>query len=202
MEPLKLGADSLEATQLDIDRLLESKKDLIDSEIAKLTQEAVSSRNQDMKKAIKDAKSRKKPNLDNLKKKSHDSKKYKQKINKKVGRTIEEKVKGICKRQVGSIKWIDQTMVDWPDDDFRIFVGDLGNEVNDEHLARAFSKYSTFLKARVVRDKRTNKTKGFGFVSMGSGDDYMRAMKEMNGVYLGKRPLKLMKSKWKNRFKK
>lgn len=34
-------------------------------------------------------------------------------------------------------------------DDFRIFCGDLGNEVNDDILARAFSRYPSFLKAKV-----------------------------------------------------
>lgn len=42
----------------------------------------------------------------------------------------------------------------------RIFVGDLGNEVNDDVLQKSFQKFTTLLKAKVVRDKRTNKTKG------------------------------------------
>lgn len=66
-------------------------------------------------------------------------------------------------------------------DDFRIFCGDLGNEVTDECLARAFSKYPTFLKAKVVRDKRSNKTKRYGFVSFTDPTDFVRAMREMNG---------------------
>ena len=66
-------------------------------------------------------------------------------------------------------------------DDFRIFCGDLGNDVTDEILTRAFSKYSSFLKAKVVRDKRSNKTKGFGFVSFKDPADFIKAMKEMNG---------------------
>ena len=39
-------------------------------------------------------------------------------------------------------------------------MGDLGNEVNDEVLQKSFQKYTSFVKAKVVRDKRTNKTKG------------------------------------------
>ena len=54
----------------------------------------------------------------------------------------------------------DSSLLDWPENDFRIFVGDLGNETNDDVLTRAFNKYPTFNKARVVRDKRSNKTKG------------------------------------------
>lgn len=66
-------------------------------------------------------------------------------------------------------------------DDFRIFCGDLGNEVNDDILARAFSRFPSFLKAKVIRDKRTGKTKGYGFVSFKDPSDYVRAMREMNG---------------------
>ncbi len=53
--------------------------------------------------------------------------------------------------------------------------------MNDDILARAFSRYPSFLKAKVVRDKRTGKTKGFGFVSFKDPNDYVRAMREMNG---------------------
>ena len=48
-------------------------------------------------------------------------------------------------------------MEDWNEDDYRIFVGDLGNEVCDEHLAAAFQKYPSFLKAKVIRNKITAK---------------------------------------------
>ncbi|KAE9619052.1 putative RNA recognition motif domain-containing protein [Lupinus albus] len=51
----------------------------------------------------------------------------------------------------------------------------------------------------VVRDKRTGKTKGYGFVSFASPSDLAAALKEMNGKYVGNRPIKLRKSKWKER---
>ena len=66
-------------------------------------------------------------------------------------------------------------------DDFRMFCGDLGNEVTDEHLIRAFSKYPSFIKAKVVRDRRSNKTKGYGFASFRDPAEFTRAMREMNG---------------------
>ena len=67
------------------------------------------------------------------------------------------------------------------EDDFRLFCGDLGNEVNDESLSRAFQKYPSFQKAKVVRDKKNGKTKGYGFVSFKDADDFIKAMREMNG---------------------
>jgi len=52
---------------------------------------------------------------------------------------------------------------------------------------------------KVVRDRKTSKTKGYGFVSIQKPEDYMRAMKEMDGQYIGNRPVKLTRSKWKER---
>lgn len=53
--------------------------------------------------------------------------------------------------------------------------------MNDEVLAKAFYKYPSMQKARVIRDKRTSKTRGFGFVSFKDAHDFARALREMNG---------------------
>ncbi|XP_037739126.1 RNA-binding protein 42 [Chelonia mydas] len=110
----------------------------------------------------------------------------------------QEKLKRCIRTAAGSC-WEDSSLLEWDSDDFRIFCGDLGNEVNDDILARAFSRYPSFLKAKVIRDKRTGKTKGYGFVSFKDPNDYVRAMREMNGKYVGSRPIKLRKSMWKDR---
>lgn len=102
-------------------------------------------------------------------------------------------------RVSGGQTWEDPTLSEWEDGDFRLFCGDLGNDVTDELLTRIFSRYPSFTKARVVRDKRTNKTKGFGFISFKDPQDFIKASKEMNGRYVGSRPIKLRKSTWKNR---
>lgn len=102
-------------------------------------------------------------------------------------------------RQAGGIVWEDQSLMDWPEDDFRIFCGDLGNDVTDELLTRTFSKFPSFQRAKVIRDKRTNKTKGYGFVSFKEPADFIKAMKEFDGRYVGSRPIKLRKSTWKQR---
>ncbi len=99
-------------------------------------------------------------------------------------------------RKAAGQEWEDPTLEEWPDNDYRIFCGDLGNEVTDEVLANAFKKYSTFVKAKVVRDKKTLKSKGFGFVSILGQDDYIKAMREMDGKYVGNRPIKLKRSDW------
>lgn len=84
-------------------------------------------------------------------------------------------------RVAGGQVWEDSSLADWAEDDFRIFCGDLGNDVNDELLTRTFNKFPSFLKAKVIRDKRTGKSKGFGFVSFKEPADFIKAMKEMDG---------------------
>ncbi|XP_051263289.1 RNA-binding protein 42 isoform X2 [Dicentrarchus labrax] len=61
-----------------------------------------------------------------------------------------EKVKK-CIRTAAGTSWEDASLLEWDADDFRIFCGDLGNEVNDDILARAFSRYPSFLKAKVLQ---------------------------------------------------
>ncbi|WOK98536.1 RNA-binding protein 42 [Canna indica] len=110
----------------------------------------------------------------------------------------ETKKKAIPRKAAGQ-SWEDPTLSDWPENDFRLFCGDLGNEVNDDVLSKSFSRFPSFNMARVVRDKRTGKTKGYGFVSFSNPSDLAAAIKEMNGKYVGNRPIKLRKSTWKER---
>ena len=103
------------------------------------------------------------------------------------------------KRELGGRRWLDKTMADWPENDYRIFVGNIGHEVTEEHLVVVFRRFASFMRARVVRDPRTNRGKGYGFVSFGDPEDYIKAMKEIDGKYIGKKPVKLMRSDWKKR---
>ena len=102
-------------------------------------------------------------------------------------------------RKGAGIIWQDESLNEWPENDYRIFVGDLGNEVNDQVLANAFIKYQSFAKAKVIRNKITGKTKGYGFVSVTDVNDYIKIMREMNGKYVGNRPIRLKRSTWKDR---
>ncbi|CAH8460684.1 unnamed protein product [Heterobilharzia americana] len=83
-------------------------------------------------------------------------------------------------RAAAGATWEDPTLAEWDPSDFRLFCGDLGNEVTDDTLSRAFNRYSSFQKAKVVRDKRTGKSRGYGFVSFSDPMDFTRAMREMN----------------------
>lgn len=60
-----------------------------------------------------------------------------------------EKKKGGLLREAAGKRWRDLTLEEWPENDYRIFVGDLGNDCNDDVLGKAFQKYPSFAKAKV-----------------------------------------------------
>ena len=103
------------------------------------------------------------------------------------------------KRYCAGVAWEDKTLLEWPEDDFRIFVGDLGQETNDDVLSHAFARYPSFQMARVVRNKSSGKSMGYGFVSFKDPWDMTKALREMQGRYIGNRPVKVRKSEWKSR---
>ena len=99
---------------------------------------------------------------------------------------------GVVRKAAGKV-WVDTQLSEWPENDFRIFVGNLGKEVTDAVLSHAFSKYPSFTKAKVMRSK-DGQGKGFGFVSLGSIQEGAQALREMNGHYIGSRPCKVKKA--------
>lgn len=102
-------------------------------------------------------------------------------------------------RRAAGKTWRDDTLDQWPEGDFRLFVGNIGNEVTDELLSHSFGRYPSLVRAKVIRNKHSNKSKGYGFVSFMDPFDCAKALREMNGKYIGNRPCKLTKSTWKNR---
>jgi len=97
-------------------------------------------------------------------------------------------------RSGGGKTWQDPSLLEWDPTHYRLFVGNLAGEVTDESLHKAFAKYPSLQKSRVIRDKRTSKSKGFGFVSFSDGNDYFSAFKEMQGKYIGSHPVLLKPS--------
>lgn len=102
-------------------------------------------------------------------------------------------------RQAAGEKWVDPTLIEWPENDYRIFVGNLGPEVNDTMLATAFQHYSSFTMAKVVREKWKNKSRGYGFVSFQDPLEGGKVLREMDKKYIGNRPCNLKKSTWDDR---
>lgn len=123
----------------------------------------------------------------------------KERANPGAGQVVKAPASKAAARRAGGKTWRDDTMDLWPEGDFRVFVGNLGNEVTDELLTNSFSRYPSLARAKVIRNKHSNKSKGFGFVSFMDPFDCAKALREMNGKYIGNRPCKLTKSTWKDR---
>jgi RNA recognition motif-containing protein len=71
----------------------------------------------------------------------------------------------------------------------KLFVGSLAWAVTDDQLAEFFSAAGTVESAKVIVDRDTNRSKGFGFVEMSNDDEAKKAIDELNGKELGGRPI-------------
>ncbi|XP_065879912.1 polyadenylate-binding protein RBP45-like isoform X2 [Euphorbia lathyris] len=76
--------------------------------------------------------------------------------------------------------------------DFTIFVGDLAADVTDYQLQETFRvRFPSTKGAKVVIDRLTGRTKGYGFVRFGDESEQVRAMTEMNGAFCSTRPMRI-----------
>jgi RNA recognition motif-containing protein len=66
----------------------------------------------------------------------------------------------------------------------KLYVGNLAYSVRDENLQEAFGQYGTVTSAKVMMDRDTGRSKGFGFVEMGSDAEAQAAINGMNGQAL------------------
>ena len=71
----------------------------------------------------------------------------------------------------------------------KLYVGNLAYSVRDESLQGAFSQFGTVTSAKVMMDRETGRSKGFGFVEMGSDAEAQAAINGMNGQTLEGRPI-------------
>lgn len=74
--------------------------------------------------------------------------------------------------------------------DFHIFVGDLSQEVQASDLAKAFYEFGKITSVRIMKDPNTGKSKGFAFLSFQNKEEAARAIEDMNGEYIGNRPIR------------
>ncbi len=72
---------------------------------------------------------------------------------------------------------------------YKLYVGNLPYTVRDEDLNQAFSAFGDVASAKVMMERDTGRSKGFGFVEMGSDADAQSAIEGMNGQSLGGRSL-------------
>lgn len=71
----------------------------------------------------------------------------------------------------------------------KLYVGNLAYSVRDEDLNEAFSQFGSVNSAKVMMDRETGRSKGFGFVEMGSDPEAQAAINGLNGQAIGGRAI-------------
>jgi cold-inducible RNA-binding protein len=65
-----------------------------------------------------------------------------------------------------------------------IYVGNLSYDTQNQDLEDAFAQYGSVTSARVMSDRETGRSRGFGFVEMSSDDEARNAINKLNGTAL------------------
>jgi RNA recognition motif-containing protein len=76
-----------------------------------------------------------------------------------------------------------------------IYVGNLNYAATNEDLENLFSEYGAVDSAKVIIDRETRRSKGFGFVEMANDDEGKQAIESLNGTDFMGRPLKVDQSR-------
>ena len=80
----------------------------------------------------------------------------------------------------------------------KLFVGSLPWSVNDEELKQTFEKHGTVVSAKVITDRDTRRSRGFGFVEMENPDDAKKAIKALHESELNGRNIVVNEAKSRN----
>jgi len=75
-----------------------------------------------------------------------------------------------------------------------IFVGSLPFSIEEADLRESFEAYGTVDSVKIITDKFTGRSKGFGFVEMANDDDAQKAIDELNGATVQGRAIVVNKS--------
>lgn len=76
-----------------------------------------------------------------------------------------------------------------------IYVGNLDFKVNESDLEEIFKEYGTVGSAKIITDKFTGRSKGFGFVTMDNNDEATKAIKGLDGATLATREITVNEAK-------
>ncbi len=71
----------------------------------------------------------------------------------------------------------------------KLYVGNLPHSYNEQDLKNVFSEYSSVVSCKLIIDRDTGRSKGFGFVEFSSKDEANQAIEALNGTDAGGRAL-------------
>lgn len=81
----------------------------------------------------------------------------------------------------------------------KLFVGGLSWDTNDAGLNQAFSRFGSVTDAKVILDRDTGRSRGFGFVTLGDATQAEAALREMDGATLDGRTIRVNEAQDKRR---
>ena len=79
-----------------------------------------------------------------------------------------------------------------------IYVGNLAYKVSDNDLKEMFEEFGDVTSAKVITDRETGRSKGFGFVEMSDDQEAQNAIEDLDGTEMDGRNLKVNKAKPKS----
>ena len=77
----------------------------------------------------------------------------------------------------------------------KIYVGNLSFNVNNDTLSDKFAQFGTVTSANIIKDRDTNRSKGFGFVEMSSNTEAASAIESLNGTDFDGRQMNVSEAK-------
>ncbi len=81
----------------------------------------------------------------------------------------------------------------------KLFVGGLAWATTDDSLRNAFEAFGTVTDAKVITDRETGRSRGFGFVTFSSNDEAANAINEMNDSNLDGRTIRVNEAQERSR---
>ena len=73
----------------------------------------------------------------------------------------------------------------------KLYVGNLSFQTTEQSLEQAFAQFGEVAEVKLVLDRDTGRSRGFGFVTMANPDDARKAIEQMNGAELDGRALRV-----------
>ena len=71
----------------------------------------------------------------------------------------------------------------------KLYVGSLPYSTTEQQLSELFAQHGTVQSAKVITDRYTGQSRGFGFVEMATGEEAQKAIAALNGTQMGGRTL-------------
>lgn len=77
----------------------------------------------------------------------------------------------------------------------KLYVGNLPFSIDDQQLQQAFASYGEVVSAKVIMDRDSGRSKGFGFVEMSTDEEAQNALGSLNGTQLGGRDINVSEAR-------